>query len=57
MLKDPPHDEVRLREALSSTSVHVQAIALRPLSLEDVFVHRVMALELQERKATKEVAA
>src|SRR5574341_1734660 len=55
--QDPSHDEARLREALSSTAVHVQAIAVRPLSLEDVFVHRVMALERQERRATTGVAA
>jgi ABC-2 type transport system ATP-binding protein len=55
--QNPSHDEVRLREALSSTAVHVQAIAVRPLSLEDVFVHRVMALERQERQATTGVAA
>jgi ABC-2 type transport system ATP-binding protein len=55
--QDPTHDEARLREALSSTAVHVQAIAVRPLSLEDVFVHRVMALERQERQATTGVAA
>jgi ABC-2 type transport system ATP-binding protein len=55
--QDPSHDEARLREALSSTAVHVQAIAVRPLSLEDVFVHRVMALERQERQATTGVAA
>lgn len=55
--QDPPHDEARLREALSSTAVQVQAIAVRPLSLEDVFVHRVMALERQERQATTGVAA
>ena len=55
--QDPSHDEARLREALSSTAVQVQAIALRPLSLEDVFVHRVMALERQERQATTGVAA
>jgi ABC-2 type transport system ATP-binding protein len=55
--QDPTHDEARLRDALSSTAVHVQAIAVRPLSLEDVFVHRVMALERQERQATTGVAA
>ena len=52
--KDPTQEEVRLREALSSTAVHVQAVAVRPLTLEDVFVHRVMTLE---RQATRGVAA
>lgn len=51
--KDPSTDETRLREALSSSSVHVQALAVRPLTLEDVFVHRVMTLERQDRQATR----
>jgi drug efflux transport system ATP-binding protein len=55
--KDPSQEEARLREALSSTAVHVQAVAVRPLTLEDVFVHRVMTLERQERQATRGVAA
>jgi ABC-2 type transport system ATP-binding protein len=55
--KDPSQEETRLREALSSTAVHVQAVAVRPLTLEDVFVHRVMTLERQDRQATRGVAA
>jgi len=55
--KDPSQEEIRLREALSSTAVHVQAVAVRPLTLEDVFVHRVMTLERQERQATSGVAS
>ena len=55
--KDPSQEETRLREALSSSAVHVQAVAVRPLTLEDVFVHRVMTLERQERQPTREVAA
>jgi len=55
--KDPSQEETRLREALSSTTVHVQAVAMRSLTLEDVFVHRVMTLERQDRQATREVAA
>jgi ABC-2 type transport system ATP-binding protein len=51
--KDPSTEETRLREALSSSSVHVQAVAVRPLTLEDVFVHRVMTLERQDRQATR----
>jgi ABC-2 type transport system ATP-binding protein len=43
-------DEVRIRAALLTDGVHVQSITVRPLSLEDVFVHRVMALERQERQ-------
>lgn len=49
---DPAQDEVRLRESLASDGVHILAMNVRPLSLEDVFVHRVMALERQEREAT-----
>lgn len=55
--KDPSQEETRLREALSSTAVHVQAVAVRSLTLEDVFVHRVMTLERQDRQATRGVAA
>ena len=49
---DPHRDEARLRTALSSDGVQVQAVSTRPLSLEDVFVYRVMALERQERQTT-----
>jgi ABC-2 type transport system ATP-binding protein len=45
-------DELRIRAALLTDGVHVQNITARPLSLEDVFVHRVMALERQERQTT-----
>lgn len=46
---DPAKDELRLRAALSSNGVEVWGVATRPLSLEDVFVHRVTALERQEQ--------
>lgn len=46
---EPPQDEARLRTALSFDGVHVQDVLIRPLSLEDVFVYRVMALERQDR--------
>jgi ABC-2 type transport system ATP-binding protein len=45
-------DEARLRTVLSSDGMRVKAVGGRPLSLEDVFVHRVMTLEQQEA-ATK----
>ena len=45
-------DEGRIRAALLTDGVHVQNVTARPLSLEDVFVHRVMALERQERQTT-----
>ena len=54
---DPPRDEARLRTALSSDGVSIQAVSTRPLSLEDVFVHRVMALERQEHATAKGAAA
>lgn len=55
--RDPSQDEVRIHEVLSGGGVHINSISQRPLSLEDVFVHRVMALEQQEREATGRVAA
>ncbi len=54
---DPVQDEVRIRQSLLSDGIDVHAIAVRPLSLEDVFVQRVMALEQQGRATTKGVAA
>jgi ABC-2 type transport system ATP-binding protein len=54
---DLSQDEVRLRKALSSDGVRIESIATRPLSLEDVFVHRVMTLEQQERETQGEAAA
>lgn len=45
-------DEGRIRAALLTEGLHVQSVTARPLSLEDVFVHRVMALERQERQTT-----
>jgi ABC-2 type transport system ATP-binding protein len=50
--KDPVQEEARIRAALSPTAVRVRGIAVRPLTLEDVFVHRVMALERQEEPGT-----
>jgi hypothetical protein len=54
---NPSQDEARLRAVLLKEGVHVQGVSTRPLSLEDVFVHRVMALERQERQATTGVVA
>jgi len=51
--RDPSEDEARLRTALSSDGIQVKAIARRPLSLEDVFVHRVMALEEQDQATSR----
>jgi ABC-2 type transport system ATP-binding protein len=54
--RDPVRDKACAREALEGSGVRVAAINERPLSLEDVFVYRVMALEQLEREATKGVA-
>jgi ABC-2 type transport system ATP-binding protein len=54
---DPEGDEPRIREICAASQVVVQSIKTRPLSLEDVFVYRVMELEKQERKQTTGVAA
>jgi ABC-2 type transport system ATP-binding protein len=54
---DPPRDEARLRTVLLSDGVQVQAVSISPLSLEDVFVHRVMALERQDHTTAKGAAA
>jgi ABC-2 type transport system ATP-binding protein len=55
--RDPVRDEERVREALESGGVQVESITARPLSLEDVFVYQVMALEEQARKAAPGAAA
>jgi ABC-2 type transport system ATP-binding protein len=46
--KDPAREKTRLLAVLSPTGVQVHGIAIRPLTLEDVFVHRVMTLERKE---------
>jgi ABC-2 type transport system ATP-binding protein len=55
--RDPSQEEARLRTALSCDGVQVQAVSALPLSLEDVFVYRVMALERQEHATVKGAAA
>ncbi|OQW32675.1 MAG: ABC transporter [Nitrospira sp. SG-bin1] len=49
--RDPIRDEECACQALESSGVTVKSIAPRPLSLEDVFVYKVMALEEQEHRA------
>lgn len=44
-------DGARLREVLAAAGIAVKTLSVRPVSLEDVFVYRVMALERQERQA------
>ncbi len=44
-------DESKICDVLARAGIIVGALAVRPVSLEDVFVYRVMALERQERQA------
>lgn len=48
--RDPSRDEARLREILARAGLSVEAVRPRMLSLEDVFVSRVMALERAAQK-------
>ena len=43
--RNPANDEVRIREALIRSGIPVYSIAPRSVSLEDVFVYRIEALE------------
>lgn len=47
---DPAEGERRIREALDAGGVALQRVETRPLSMEDVFVHRVLSLEREERR-------
>lgn len=49
--QDPSGDEARLRDRLAQGGIQVFSVAKRPLSLEDVFVYRVTALERKEGAA------
>ena len=48
--QDPARDEAHLREVLARVGMTVMAVRPRMLSLEDVFVSRVMALEQAAHK-------
>jgi ABC-type multidrug transport system ATPase subunit len=48
--KDVDGDRTRLPTLLASAGVAVQSVVLRPLSMEDVFVQRVTALEEARRR-------
>ena len=48
--RDPSRDEARLREILARAGMAIAAVRPRMLSLEDVFVSRVMALEQAAQK-------
>jgi ABC-2 type transport system ATP-binding protein len=43
------HDHERIRGVLEEAAIHVTAIVPRTLTLEDVFVYRVMAMEKAQR--------
>lgn len=50
--RDAAADLARLPGQLAEAGITVQSAALRPLSMEDVFVHRITALEAADRKAS-----
>lgn len=47
--RDPVRDKECACQALASSGVAIHSVTARPLSLEDVFVYKVIALEEQER--------
>ncbi len=55
--RDPVRDPDCACQALAASGVTVLSVAPRPLSLEDVFVYKVIALEQQERRAMSGDAA
>ncbi len=54
--RDPVRDKECACRVLESSGLKLQSVFMKPLSLEDVFVYKVMALEQQERKASAGVA-
>jgi ABC-2 type transport system ATP-binding protein len=57
LCRDPVRDADCARAALASSGVTVTSVNVRPLSLEDVFVYRVLMLEEQERRVSPGVVA
>jgi len=55
--RDPIRDEECACRALEASGVAVKSVTTRPLSLEDVFVYKVMALEGQEQATSAGAAA
>jgi len=54
--RDPVRDKECACRTLESSGLKLQSVLMKPLSLEDVFVYKVMALEQQERMASAGVA-
>lgn len=54
---DPAQTQTVVRRTLGARGLHVRSMRVRPLSLEDVFVYRVMALEQQGVPAGQTVGA
>lgn len=50
--RDPAWDKRQLRDLLASNGITVKALSPRPLGMEDVFIHRVLSLERQERASS-----
>jgi ABC-2 type transport system ATP-binding protein len=55
--RDPVRDRACACRALEESGVRVMSVSERPLSLEDVFVYRVMELEQAEQPAGRRVVA
>lgn len=55
--RDPVRDKDYACGALESSGVKVRSVSMRPLSLEDVFVYKVMDLERQDRVIGQDAAA
>ena len=55
--RDPVRDQDCACRALESSGVKVISVTMRPLSLEDVFVYKVMTLEQQDRAVERKAAA
>ncbi len=53
--RDPVRDKAQAYRALEESGLHVTSVSERPLSLEDVFVYHVMALERAEQAAGRQV--
>ncbi len=47
--REPESDKQRITQILSAANIRLDTILPRPLSMEDVFVYRVTALEAKER--------